>query len=155
MGTRRPRIRTGFALRTKAIVAGAVDADADPRFVDEAVRVMSVDAKNATRTLGNMRTERAVDELVQWADDAAGSETFDDLARCAIFELQRMGEPRAAPVILRWLERRDTNDAAQALIEALQATAAAEHVPLLDELAKTSPHAPAYRALANRLRAKS
>ncbi|MDP2344403.1 MAG: hypothetical protein Q8O67_25820 [Deltaproteobacteria bacterium] len=119
----------------RAWIAGNLDAGADARWVNEALRVAAYDAAVAARTLGRVATPRAREELLQWADVPA----LDDRVMLALRALGVAGDARAAPLVLRWLELPDGDRYAAALIAVLTQVGEVDDVNRIEALIAQRP----------------
>ncbi len=113
-----------------------LDARADPRWVDEALRLADFDPKVAAQTLGKLATPRAREELLQWAEATA----FDERVGFALDALGMTGDVRATPIILRWLERPEGAAHTAKLVDVLTKTAHVDHLGAIQALIAKRPH---------------
>jgi hypothetical protein len=86
-------------------IAALLNGHADPRWLDEALAVVSEDPENACATLGALGTERAREELLGWID--AASMPLDQRARMAVSQLKKLGDERGDEAVERLVTQRN------------------------------------------------
>jgi hypothetical protein len=93
-------------------ILDALDARADPRWAHEVLALAHRAPAAMTAVLARMR---AADELT----DLAARPELDEIARCALHALAKIGDPRGSRMLVDWLQRPEGDQRAPMILTAL------------------------------------